>query len=106
MPKPESAGLAPADALQDASGDVAEATDQVAEAHVPPKKRTGRKPAATDFELRAIARTARLGRDGRASSRHIETAVRTRGLSIGRDRRDKITRQVQAELDSGRADAA
>ncbi|WP_261993537.1 DUF2637 domain-containing protein [Streptomyces sp. 3211.6] len=97
---------APADALQDASGDVAEETDQVAEAHVPPKKRTGRKPAATDDELRAIARTAPLGRDGRASSRHIETAVRARGLSIGRDRRDKITRQVQAELDSGRADAA
>ncbi|MEU3908268.1 hypothetical protein AB0F20_31405 [Streptomyces goshikiensis] len=78
----------------------------MAEAHVLPKKRTGRKPAATDDELRAIARTAPLGRDGRASSRHIETVVRARGLSIGRDRRDKITRQVQAELDSGRADAA
>ncbi|MEU8772626.1 DUF2637 domain-containing protein [Streptomyces sp. NPDC048606] len=96
----------PADAGQDASGDVAEETDQVAEAHVPPKKRTGRKPAATDDELFAIALTAPLGRDGRASSRHIETAVRSRGLSLGRDRRDKITRQVQSELDSGQADAA
>ncbi len=96
----------PADAVQDASIDVAEETDQVAEAHTPPKKRTGRKPAATDDELLAIARTAPLGRDGRASSRHIETAVRARGLSIGRDRRDKITRQVQAKLDSAQADAA
>ncbi|MFE1409918.1 DUF2637 domain-containing protein [Streptomyces sp. NPDC058746] len=96
----------PAGAVQGASVDVAEETDQVAEAHVPPKKHTGRKPAATDDELFAIALTAPLGRDGRASSRHIETAVRARGLSIGRDRRDKITRQVQAELDSGRADAA
>ncbi|MFI9181121.1 DUF2637 domain-containing protein [Streptomyces goshikiensis] len=84
----------PADAGQDVSGDVAEETDQVAEAHVPPKKRTGRKPAATDDELFAIALTAPLGRDGRASSRHIETAVRARGLPIGRDRRNKITRQV------------
>ncbi|RPF44739.1 uncharacterized protein DUF2637 [Streptomyces sp. Ag109_G2-6] len=105
-PPREGGRLAPADALRDGSGDVAEEADQVAEAHVPPKKRTGRKPAATDDELRAIARTAPLGRDGRASSRHIETAVRARGLSIGRDRRDKITRQVQVELDSGRADAA
>ncbi|MFE2144994.1 DUF2637 domain-containing protein [Streptomyces sp. NPDC059456] len=96
----------PADAGQDASGDVAEETDQVAEAHVPPKKRTGRKPAATDDELFAIALTAPLGRDGRASSRHIETAVRARGLPIGKDRRNKITRQVQAELDSGQANAA
>ncbi|WP_050779758.1 hypothetical protein [Streptomyces sp. C] len=78
----------------------------MAEAHVPPKKRTGRKPAATDDELFAIALTAPLGRDGRASSRHIETAVRARGLPIGRDRRNKITRQVQAELNSGQADAA
>ncbi|MFF4261986.1 DUF2637 domain-containing protein [Streptomyces virginiae] len=96
----------PAGAVQGTSVDVAEESDQVAEAHVPPKKRTGRKPAATDDELFAIALTAPLGRDGRASSRHIETAVRARGLSIGRDRRDKITRQVQSELDSGQADAA
>ncbi|MEU9861447.1 DUF2637 domain-containing protein [Streptomyces sp. NPDC047971] len=96
----------PADAGQDASGDVAEETDQVAEAHVPPKKRTGRKPAATDDELFAIALTAPLGLKGRASSRHIETAVRARGLPIGKDRRNKITRQVQAELDSGQANAA
>ncbi|MFF7081239.1 DUF2637 domain-containing protein [Streptomyces lavendulae] len=96
----------PPDAVQGAPVDVAEETDQVAEARVPPKKRTGRKPAATDDELFTIARTAPLGRDGRASSRHIETAVRARGLPIGRDRRDKITRQVQDALDSGRADAA
>ncbi|MEW1801488.1 DUF2637 domain-containing protein [Streptomyces virginiae] len=96
----------PADVVQDASNDVAEETDQVAEAHAPPKKRTGRRPTATDDELFAIALTAPLGRDGRASRRHIETAVRARGLSIGRDRRDKITRQVQSELDSGQADAA
>ncbi|KJY17967.1 MULTISPECIES: DUF2637 domain-containing protein [Streptomyces] len=95
----------PADAGQDASGDVAEETDQVAEAHVPPKKRTGRKPAATDDELLAVARTAPLGLKGRASSRHIETAVRARSLPIGRDRRNKITRQVQAELDSGQVNA-
>ncbi|MFJ8164844.1 DUF2637 domain-containing protein [Streptomyces sp. NPDC096136] len=96
----------PADAVQGASADVAEEADQVAEAHVPPKKRTGRKPAATDDELFTIALTAPLGRDGRASSRHIETAVRARGLPIGRDRRNKITRKVQDALNSGRADAA
>lgn len=96
----------PTGAVQGASVDVAEESDQVAEAHVPPRKRTGRKPAATDDELFAIALTAPLGRDGRASSRHIETAVRARGLPIGRDRRNKITRQVQAELNSGQADAA
>ncbi|KJY29409.1 DUF2637 domain-containing protein [Streptomyces katrae] len=96
----------PAGAIRGASVNVAEETDQVAEACVPPKKRTGRKPAATDDELLDIARTAPLGLKGRASSRHIETAVRARGLPIGRDRRNKITRQVQAELDSGQANAA
>ncbi|MFE2475689.1 hypothetical protein [Streptomyces sp. NPDC059389] len=85
---------------------MAEETDQVAEAHVPPKKRTGRKPAATDDELFAIALAAPLGLKGRASSRHIETAVRARGLPIGKDRRNKITRQVQDALDRGQADAA
>lgn len=78
---------------------VAQGVEQVAESRTPTKKRAGRKAAVPLDELLVIARNAPTGRNGRASSRHIEKAVRAHGLPIGRDRRDELTLQVQAELD-------
>ncbi|OLZ67855.1 hypothetical protein AV521_23575 [Streptomyces sp. IMTB 2501] len=50
-------------------------------------------------ELLALARTAPLGRGGRASRRNIETAIRDAGFPIGKDRLTQIKDRVQAELD-------
>ena len=58
----------------------------------------------------ALARTAPRGRGGRASRRHIENAIRSQGLRIGRQDASKLTKLVQAELDEAasppEADAA
>ena len=50
-------------------------------------------------ELLTIARTAPLGRGGRASRRHIEAAIRDKGLSIGRADAEKVKDALQTELD-------
>ncbi|MFI5800504.1 DUF2637 domain-containing protein [Streptomyces sp. NPDC051677] len=50
-------------------------------------------------ELLAIARTAPLGRGGRASRRHIETAIRSRSLPLSRADAETIKNLLQAELD-------
>lgn len=88
-----------APAKQAPADTVAQGVEQVAESRTPPKKRAGRKAAVPLDELLVIARNAPTGRDGRASSRHIEKAVRAHGLPIGRERRDELTLQIQAELD-------
>lgn len=54
---------------------------------------------ATFEELLVVARTAPLGRGGRASRRNIETAIRAAGYRIGKDRLTQIKDRVQAELD-------
>lgn len=54
-------------------------------------------------KLLAIARTAPLGRGGRASRRHIEDAIRAKKLTIGRKEADKIKCILQAELDAATA---
>lgn len=53
-----------------------------------------------DEELLTIARSAPLGREGRASRRHIETVIRKHGHSVGRKEADKIKALLQAELDA------
>ncbi|WP_327670876.1 MULTISPECIES: DUF2637 domain-containing protein [unclassified Streptomyces] len=47
-----------------------------------------------------IARTAPLGRNERASRRHIETAFRNQGVTIGRQEADRLKGLVQTELDA------
>ncbi|MCX4827951.1 DUF2637 domain-containing protein [Streptomyces sp. NBC_00006] len=47
-----------------------------------------------------IARAAPLGRNERASRRHIEATFRDRGLTIGRQEADRLKDFVQAELDT------
>ncbi|MDI3420401.1 DUF2637 domain-containing protein [Streptomyces luteolus] len=50
-------------------------------------------------ERLSIARTAPLGRQGRASRRHIEATFRDRDLTIGRKEADLLKGIVQTELD-------
>ncbi|MFB7596466.1 DUF2637 domain-containing protein [Streptomyces sp. Y2F8-2] len=59
----------------------------------------GHERDATSDELLAIARTAPLGRGGRASRRNIEAAIRAARYRIGKDRLTQIKDQVQAELE-------
>ncbi|MFF7313394.1 DUF2637 domain-containing protein [Streptomyces sp. NPDC008137] len=49
-------------------------------------------------ELLALARSAPLGRGGRASRRNIEAVIRDAGFPIGKDRLTQIKDQVQAAL--------
>ncbi|MGD3108934.1 DUF2637 domain-containing protein [Streptomyces sp. YGL11-2] len=87
---PDVAG-GPADAASD--------TTDVATALQPSAKPQGHEPSEIPVERLAIARTAPLGRNGRASRRHIEDTFRSRGLTIGRKEADKIKDILQAELD-------
>ncbi|NBE49884.1 DUF2637 domain-containing protein [Streptomyces boluensis] len=57
-------------------------------------------PDEVSAERLAIARTAPLGRQGRASRRHIEATFRERDLTIGRKEADLLKDLVQAELDA------
>ncbi|MEU3350965.1 DUF2637 domain-containing protein [Streptomyces sp. NPDC037389] len=87
--------------------DVAEdATDQVAQPKRRPAGRPGPQPSATLEQAIEIGRTAPLGRGGRVSRRHIEKAIRDKGLGIGRERLDEAKNFLQDELDRARADAA
>jgi hypothetical protein len=56
-------------------------------------------PGEVSEDRLAIARTAPLGRGGRASRRHIEGTFRGQGLSIGRNEADQLKSILQAELD-------
>ncbi|OKK18460.1 hypothetical protein AMK16_19425 [Streptomyces sp. CB00455] len=81
------------------SRDVAEpAGKQEAEINTPPKRK-GRKPSATLEQAIEIGRTAQPGRDGHASRRRIEDAVRDKGFTINKDLAEEVKDLLQAELD-------
>ncbi|PNG93429.1 DUF2637 domain-containing protein [Streptomyces malaysiensis] len=99
---PEDMAAGPVDGT-DGPADVASAT-----ADVPRSSRASAEPQVDEAddipeELFAIARTAPLGRGGRASRRHIEDVIRAKKLTIGRKEADKIKRILQAELDAAAA---
>lgn len=83
----------------EASRDVPEpAATQVAEIDSPPKHK-GRKPSATLEQAIEIGRTTQPGRDGHASRRRIEAAVRDKGFTINKDLAEEAKEILQAELD-------
>lgn len=79
--------------------EVAEVAADVADCPQEPAKPKGRQPSAGMDELLAMGRNARRGRDGRISRRNVETAIRAKGHTVGRDRLTEATRRLQAELD-------
>ncbi|WP_043265079.1 DUF2637 domain-containing protein [Streptomyces sp. CT34] len=85
--------------VADDPADTASDTTDVARAPPPPTEPQGHEDSETPAERLAIARTAPLGRNGRASRRHIEDTFRSKGLTIGRKEADKIKDILQAELD-------
>ncbi|MEU5186706.1 DUF2637 domain-containing protein [Streptomyces klenkii] len=95
--QPEQAQATPD--VADRPGDVAPDTAEVPQAPETPAEPESQEPGATFDELLAIARTAPPGRKGRASRRHIETAIRAAGHRIGKDRLTQIKDRLQAELD-------
>lgn len=109
-PAPER-GAAPATKEPTPDNNVAEeaekAAEQVAEPNEPPATDPGQRPLATFEELIEIGRTAPLGRDGKISRRHMETAIRAKGLRPGqRTRVEEAKALLQAERDQHTADAA
>ncbi|MEK2476635.1 DUF2637 domain-containing protein [Streptomyces noursei] len=85
--------------VADGPAGVALDATNVPEAPRPHAKPDGEEPNDIFDELLALARTAPLGRGGRASRRNIETAIRAEGHPIGKDRLTQIKDQLQAELD-------
>jgi hypothetical protein len=83
----------------DGIADVARDADTAPEAPQSPAEAADREPGTVDEELLAIARTAPLGREGRASRRHIEAKIRGQGNSVGRKDAEAIKYALQAELD-------
>ncbi|MFE0101330.1 DUF2637 domain-containing protein [Streptomyces sp. NPDC059002] len=81
------------------SPDVAPDTTEVANGPQPSAEPRDHEPREISPERLALARTAPLGRKGRASRRHIEATFRTRELTIGRTEADKLKDILQAELD-------
>jgi hypothetical protein len=82
--------------------DLTQETSDVADVAPPPLPSTtkdAQKPHAVDHELLAVARTAPLGRGGRASRRHIEATIRGKGLSVSRADAETLKDVLQAELD-------
>ncbi|MFK4144539.1 DUF2637 domain-containing protein [Streptomyces sp. NPDC004065] len=86
--------------------DVAEDLADAADAPQQPARPKGRQPSAPMDELLALGRTAPLGRNGRVSRRHVESAIRAQGYPIGRDRLTEVARRLQAELDRAPARAS
>lgn len=82
------------------SADVAADTTDVAETTPPSTDPQDHEPREISPERLALARTAPLGRKGRASRRHIEATFRSRDLTIGRTEADKLKDTLQAELDA------
>ncbi|MFH8260606.1 DUF2637 domain-containing protein [Streptomyces roseolus] len=73
---------------------------QVADPEPPPAPEDGQLPIATYEQVLAIGRTASRGRNGRVSRRHMETAIRDKGLRPGgRERLEEARAELQAELD-------
>ncbi|MFF1507211.1 DUF2637 domain-containing protein [Streptomyces sp. NPDC058326] len=84
-----------------------EAPEQVAQPEKPAAKRGDQRPMATWDQLVEIGRAAPLGRDGRVSRRHMETAIREQGLRPGRrERLEKAKSLLQAERGQSSTEAA
>ncbi|MFJ6012442.1 DUF2637 domain-containing protein [Streptomyces sp. NPDC092952] len=82
-----------------------EAAEQVAQPEKPPAKRGDQRPMATWEQVVEIGRTAPLGRAGHVSRRHMETAIRDKGLRPGRrERMEKAKALLQAERDQSSAE--
>lgn len=92
---PEPAGL---DAVA-GQGDVARVAADVPESSHPSAKAEDQQARTASDELLAIARTAPPGRGGRASRRHIEAAIRGKGLSISKADAETLKNILQTELD-------
>ncbi|MCX4828312.1 DUF2637 domain-containing protein [Streptomyces sp. NBC_01016] len=81
-------------------GDVASDATDVAKVHVPAMTPHDQLPADVSAERLSLARSAPLGRHGRASRRHIEAIFREKDLTIGRVEADQLKGLVQEELDA------
>ncbi|WP_171116588.1 MULTISPECIES: DUF2637 domain-containing protein [unclassified Streptomyces] len=81
------------------AAEVAQGAAHVPAPPQPAAEPEGRKPRTVPDELLAIARTAPLGRGGRASRRHIEATIRSRGLPLSKADAEAIKDALQAELD-------
>ncbi|MFD5446698.1 DUF2637 domain-containing protein [Streptomyces sp. NPDC127100] len=100
--QPEPAGLD----VTDRQANVARGVAKVAQAATnapgpqqPSPDPEDRQPRMVSDELLAIARTAPLGRGGRASRRHIEAAIRGKGLPLSKADAETLKDILQAELD-------
>ncbi|MFI1534521.1 DUF2637 domain-containing protein [Streptomyces anandii] len=80
-------------------GDLVRNAVNVPQARKPLATTAGHERHSTFDDLLALARTAPLGRGGRASRRNIEAAIRDAGHRIGKDRLTQIKDRLQAELD-------
>ncbi|MEV6480298.1 DUF2637 domain-containing protein [Streptomyces sp. NPDC051576] len=85
--------------VADRHSDVARAATNLPELPHPSDEPEDQESSAVSEEFLTIARTAPLGRGGRASRRHIEVAIRDKGLSIGRADAEKVKDALQTELD-------
>ncbi|WP_369189461.1 DUF2637 domain-containing protein [Streptomyces sp. R08] len=93
--QPQPAALEAADRHTDVAQD---ATNLLEPPH-PSDEPEDQESSTVSEALLAIARNAPLGRGGRASRRHIEAAIRDKGLSIGRADAEKVKDALQTELD-------
>ncbi|MEU1073194.1 MULTISPECIES: DUF2637 domain-containing protein [unclassified Streptomyces] len=81
------------------SADVASDTPSVSEEPPPSAASQDQGTGTVSPERLALARTAPLGRKGRASRRHIEGTFRSKGLTIGSPEADRLKNILQSELD-------
>ncbi|UED85829.1 DUF2637 domain-containing protein [Streptomyces profundus] len=79
---------------------VARAGGHLPKQRQPSAQSASQKPRTVSDELLALARTAPLGRGGRASRRHIEAAIRAKELPISRADAETLKDILQAELDA------
>ncbi|MFD5397512.1 DUF2637 domain-containing protein [Streptomyces sp. NPDC127097] len=86
--------------VADGPADVAPDSTDVAGDPQSPAESQDHKPSEVSPERLAIARTAPLGRKGRASRRHIEDTFRSKELTIGRKEADELKDILQSELDA------
>ncbi|QCX77206.1 hypothetical protein C9F11_17770 [Streptomyces sp. YIM 121038] len=102
-PRPQEPHATERDNLADVASDVpdvASDNNEAAQELQPSAESQGHKTNEIAPERLALARTAPLGRKGRASRRHIEDTFRSQGLTIGRKEADMIKKVLQAELDA------
>lgn len=81
-----------------------EAAEQAPQPEEPSARHGDQQPMATWEQVVEIGRIAPLGRKGRVSRRHMETAIRDKGLRPGRrERLEKAKALLQAECDQSSA---